>query len=310
MFNILSSIRNNLLRPSSIKSERIQTFMPSSSMCYSAIDGQPIGTCLRSVFLSRNSYPKSNPMGIYVTMTTEAGKLWESWVTDQYKQLGIYLDHSVKLFDPSSFISGEIDVLHLNPETDEEEITEVKQYNGSNYSAVTSLVGNKNIPPKPKDQNLLQVFTYLLMLRNTDNNISYINLLYIDRSCGSFNNNIQFRISLINQNGQVYPKVEYFNSEGEVDYFIDYRITEQAVLDKNEMLTNFINLDQIPPRDYQLRYSDSEIEERFFQKQISSYKYNKWKQDPSKNLIGDWACTWCAYGPNLEGFSTCYSLES
>ncbi len=311
MFNILAALKNNLQRQSPLSTERINTHMPSRAMCYSATDSKPIGACIRSSYMDIKRYPVSNPLGIYMKMTTEAGRIWESWVINQFKEIGIYVDHSVKLFDPTRFVSGELDILHYNPETDSYEVTEVKQYNGSNYSAASSLTGSgKNMRPTPKDPNLLQVFTYLLMLRNTGNtSVNFVNLLYIDRSCGSFSNNVQFRVSLIEQLGSIHPLVEYFDNSGEVQSYVDYRITEEAVFEKNSMLDTFVESDMLPPRDYTLKYSDQEIIGMYSRKEISAFKYNKWVADSTINFIGDWQCVYCKYGPNLEGFSTCWSLE-
>lgn len=311
MFNILEALKNNLQRSSPIKTDRIQTHMPSRAMCYSALDNKPIGACIRSAYMDINKYPASNPMGIYMKMTTEAGRIWESWVINQYKEIGIYISHSVKLYDPKLFISGELDILHYNPETEQCEVTEVKQYNGSNYNASSSLTGSgKNMRPAPKDPNLLQVFEYLLMLRNTGNQmINKVNLLYIDRSCGSFSNNFQFCVTLTEVNSVIHPLVEYFDNQGNVQSYIDFRITETAIIEKNAMLDSFVENELLPPRDYKLKYSDQEIEEMYRTNEISTYRYNKWKADTNLNAFGDWQCTYCKYGPNLEGFSSCWSLE-
>lgn len=309
MFNLFEAIKNNLLRPNDIKTDRIPTHMPSKAMCYSVIDKKPLGTCIRAAYLSRLHYPVSNPLGIYTKMTTEAGKLWETWITDQYKQLGIYLNHSVKLYDPVSFISGEIDIVHYNPENGEVELSEIKQYNGSNYYAAQELTGTKNQHPRPKDQNLLQSFTYILSCRNTENNVKYINLVYIDRSCASYSNNVQFRISAYEANGEVYPQVEYFNSNGEVTSYVDYRITENALNSKNETLDACVEAERIPLKDFNHQYPPAIIDDMLRKKEISEARYRKWQQDPAKNPIGDWQCRFCPYGPNLEGTSTCHGIK-
>lgn len=310
MLNLLSAIKKNLEAANPIKTNRIFAHTPSSAMCYSALDNTPVGTCIRSAYMGIKQYPPSNPMGIYVRMTTEAGKLWESWLINQYKEMGIYISHSAKLYDETNNMSGEIDIVHMNPLTDEIEITECKQYNGSNFYAQMSLVGSKTQRPTPKDSHLLQCFDYLIMCRNTGHNIKYNNLLYIDRSCGSYQNNFQFRISLFtNVNNQVNPLVEYFDSEGNVQSYIDTRITEKAVLEKNSMLETFLENDLLPPRDYELSYTKDKIDLLFKMKHISAAKYNKWKEDPVKNKIGDWNCTYCPYGPDLKGFSTCWSMN-
>ena len=260
--------------------------------------------------MSTKSYPSSNPMGIYVRMTTEAGKLWESWLINQYKELGIYVSHSVKLYDGVNNMSGEIDIVHMNPLTDEVEITECKQYNGSNFYAQMGIVGSRNQRPTPKDSHLLQCFDYLIMCRNTGQKVKYNNLMYLDRSCGSFYNNFQFRISLfISANKQINPLVEYFDSEGNVQSYVDTRITEKGIVEKNKMLDTFLENDLLPPRDYELKYSNEKVELLYKAKQISAAKYNKWKEDPDKNKIGDWNCTYCPFGPDLKGFSTCWSIN-
>lgn len=309
MFDVFSAIKQNLLKEPSIKTNRIPTHMPSKAMCNSVIDGKPIGACLRSSYFSVKKYPTSNAMGIYVTMTAEAGKLWEDWLIDQYKQLGIYLEHSVKLYDPENFISGEIDIVHFNPLSNEVELTECKQYNGSNYYALSQLKGSRLETPKPKDQNLLQTFDYLLMCRNTGNNIKYSNLVYIDRSCGAFSNNIQFRISLTTFNDNVYPLVEYFLQDGSVESYIDYRITEKAVLEKNTLLDTYVDSEKIPKRDFQHTYPPLIIEDMYAKKEITDSRYKKYKENPIKNPIGDWQCKFCPYGPDLNGTSTCYSIK-
>lgn len=310
MFNLFTAISQNLTKPSPIKTNRIPMHMPSKAMCYSKLDNKPIGHCLRAAYLSNMQYPVSNPLGIYTIMTAEAGKLWETWLVNQYKELGIYISHSVKLLDLDAFISGEIDIVHYNPETDEVEMTECKQYNGSNYYAASELTGSLKKQPKPKDQNLLQAFDYLLMCRNTGNEaISKINLVYIDRSCASFDNNVQFRISLQKVKDEVHPRVEYFKSDGTVESYTDYRITEKAVLEKNALLDKYVTAEKIPAREYSRQYSDQLIQDMVLKKEISSARLKKMQEDPVKNPIGDWQCKFCPYGPNLEGESTCYGLK-
>ena len=310
MFNILKAIKKQIEAPNIIKYKRIFAHSPSSAMCYSALDNKPIGTCIRAAYLSAKDYPHSKERDAYLQMTAEAGNLWESWLTNQYKILGIYLDHSVRIYDEQHNISGEIDILHMNPESDEMEITECKQYNGSNYFAQTELIGTSNKHPKPKDAHLLQVFDYLLMVRNNNIDVTYINLLYLDRSCASFYNNIQFRISLYSmQNGTVIPKIEYYDNKGNAAFYLDQRITEQSIYDKNTMLDQFLKQDIIPPKDYEIKYSDSKIQQLFKLGEISKTKYNKYVEDPINNSIGDWHCLWCSFGPNRDGYSTCATLD-
>lgn len=145
--------------------------------------------------------------------------------------------------------------------------------------------------------------------RNTGNDITYSNLVYIDRSCGAFNNNVQFRISLTTVNEEVYPKIEYLNNNKEVEYYIDYRITEKAVLAKNTLLDHHVDIEKIPKRDFQHSFPPHIIEDMLVKKEITESRYKKYKENPIKNPIGDWQCKFCPYGPNLEGESTCYRIK-
>lgn len=307
--NILSMIESNLLKKIEFNRTRIPTYNPSSAMCNSRLDGSPIGTCIRANYYKSTEAPTSNPTTMYVAMTAEAGNIWEDWVVNQYKELGIFIDSSIKFYDVELNSSGEIDILHYNPLTGDTEITEVKQYNGGNYTAVKEITGSKDTTPRPKDAHLLQVFTYLLMCKNTGNtSIKTINILYIDRSCSSVSNNIQFRVSLIKQNEDIYPEISFFKEDKESsDSYIDYRITEKGVVSKIGLLDSYLERQELPPRDYQLIYPDDKVEYLFLNKQISKTKYQKWSENKLANPIGDWNCTYCPYGYGYyNDYSTCY----
>lgn len=306
-YNIFENIKTNLQKKENLprlSTDKLDTHSPSSSMCDSAIDSKPIGSCIRSNYLKRMKAPESNPTDIYVTMACEAGNLWENWIIDQYKDLGIYIDHSVRVTSFEYNISGEIDILHLNPNTNELEISEIKQYNGSNYYAAAELKGSSKIKPKPKDQNLLQVFDYLLTVKDS---IKYINLVYVDRSCGSYYNNIQFIIRLADRDGIYYPLITYFKSDGTTDDYIDPRINSEVTQKKKKELENYIRLEEIPPKDYQIKYDSKTIEMKYSLGEISKTKYTKWRE--TNESFGDWNCSYCRFGPGKDGFSVCESLD-
>lgn len=309
MYNILTSISSYFDEPSPVKIDRRFSHSPSSAMCYSALNSAPIGACIRASYMKALDYPTSNKGSMYLTMTQQAGHIWEDWAVQKFKELGIYVSHHTKVVDLERNISGELDIIHLNPNTNELEVTDIKQYNGSNWYASKEILGSKDTAPKPKDAHLLQMFVYLLTLANTGNeHIRYCNILYIDRSCSSWYNNIQFRISLHEENELLYPKVEYF-VQGEVAHYIDKRITDKNVYEKNAMLEKCIEVEQLPPRDYDLVYTPEQIRKMYEAKEISDTAYKKYCTDPDKNPIGHFMCKYCQFGPDLNGFSTCYSLK-
>lgn len=312
MFNILNSLESLMSEKPPIYYERAFSHSPSSAMCYSAIDNEPIGSCIRAQYLQYKKFPVTNRGGMYMKMTQEAGHIWEEWAVQKFKELGIYISHHSKVSDTEHNIMGELDIVHYNPHTDEIEVTDVKQYNGSNWYAAKEITGSKDSHPKPKDSHLLQMFVYLLTLRNSGHaHIKTCNILYIDRSCGSWDNNFQFAISLFEDGDEIYPQVEYINkfNNNEIEYYVDRRITENNIYYKNSLLEQLIETEVIPPRDYKLIYTAQEVEQKYNDKLISTTAYNKWCQDPVKNSLGDWNCKYCKYGPDLNGNSTCYTLD-
>ena len=141
MFNIVEALENKinqepLLKSIDSKSDKSIYFYPSQAMCYSDIDGSAIGACVRQVWLEKNNEIITNPKSSYNNFIFEAGHLWEGWLTEKYKELGIYLDNSVKIVDNEFYTSCELDILHKNPIDNSIEVTECKQYNGSNISFV------------------------------------------------------------------------------------------------------------------------------------------------------------------------------
>lgn len=295
MFDILSLVQANLLKPPAVNFRRVGlNANPSSCMTYS-IDNKPIGSCIRQVWFDKKGYEKSNPMGIYNKFITEAGHLWEAWITDQYKQIGIYLDHSVRVAGDG--VSGEIDILHKNLETGAVEVSEIKQYDGSNFYAAKEILGSGNIHPKPKDQNLLQCVRYLMICQGQ---VSTINLIYLDRSCKSFYNNKQFSITL---NAEGHPVVSYKYLD-DLHVYVDKRFTTQSILDKESLLNVFLKLNGTPPPpDYKLRLTEQEVKERYEAGGMSAKAYADYTKDKSK-VISDWQCTYCAYGYNRDTFAS------
>jgi hypothetical protein len=299
MFNILEAIEKSLLKPSVLKYPRgiIPTVNPSEAMVYTT-SGVPLGTCLRQAWFNKTSAARSNPLKIYNIFVMEAGKLWESWIIEQYKNIKVYVDHSVRISKPDELVTGEIDILHINPLSGEYEISEIKQYSGANWYAAKELLGSVDKPPKPKDQNLLQCIRYLMIVSE----VNYVNLVYIDRSCTSFYNNKQFRIS-INAAGN--PVIEtYWN--GSLYTYVETKFSTKDILDKEKLLFEFLKQGVPPPPDYQIQYTPEEITKKYSEGALTKKAYNEFLADPSTK-IGDWLCRYCPYGrPDNDSYtSTC-----
>ena len=81
------------------------------------------------------------------------------------------------------------------------------------------------------------------------------------------------------------------------------------VYEKNKMLESFIEQDIIPPKDYDMEYTSQKVEMLYKTGEISKTKYNKYKENPTNNPIGDWRCNYCSFGKNKDGYSVCTTLD-
>lgn len=272
---------------------------PSSAMCQT-FDDKPLGACIRQVYFDKVGAKVTNPPGSYNIMVTDSGNMWEEWVREKYKRLGIYRDHSVKLIDNTYSISCELDIVHTNPETDKLEVTEVKSYAGHNYSALKEILGTGAIPPKPKDQNILQVVKYLLVLQRYG--IDVVNLLYIDRSASNFWNNKQFILYL--DGSDVYYKTLF---KGEWLEVREPRFDANSLIEKDQALLQMVEMGVVPPKDYYPQYTRDILEKEFVEGKVTKTNYQKvLKDEIDVSTLCSYQCRYCPYGKNKDtGESTC-----
>jgi len=109
--------------------------------------------------------------------------------------------NSIKFISTEHHVSGELDCVVKFPEDNHPTVIEVKTYWG--YQATKDLVGNprKGIPGKPKDQNLLQILTYLYLHQDL---FPKGKIVYLDKTCQE---NIEFDIQLAIADGKTYPVI-------------------------------------------------------------------------------------------------------
>ena len=310
MYNIIEALHQNISKEKPLVSPDDKLYSrfylnPSSSMSYSSIDGSPIGACIKQVWLDKKNYPITNPITTYNEYIFEAGKLWEKWLIDQYKSMGIYLDNSVKLISNFYQTSGEIDILHKNPENGLTEVTEVKTYTGSNYYAAKEILGHKDQNPKPKDGHLLQCIKYLMVLKDYD--IHTVNLVYIDRSCSSFFNNKQFKIYLVGK--EIYYDTYYQNALRTIHI---NTFNTDSLKEKDDALLQLLAMNYVPDPDFKISYTLQDVEQKYKEGLISKTAFDKVEKGyVNPEDMSDWQCRYCKFGKNKDtGFSTCIETQN
>ena len=119
---------------------------PSSATCYTD-SGQPVGACIKQIWLDKKDYPISNPVTAYNQFTFDAGKMWEDWLIQQYKKLNIYIDSNVKLVDNdlSIWINNLSKEFHIDDYKLHKKVYETYKHNSSLYDIMPELLYNKTL---------------------------------------------------------------------------------------------------------------------------------------------------------------------
>lgn len=290
MLDVFGVIRENLQQDKRIPTRTLLNLNPSSQVCYTE-DNKQLGSCLRQMWLEKTDQVKTNPIGISAVMAGFSGNWWEDWFITELKEVGLYYNHSIPLTDVNRLVKGIVDVILKNPTSGKLELGEIKTYDGSNYYGSTALLGNSKTPPKPKDKHLLQAFRYSIIGKEYfDTN----NLFYIDRACGNFSRNKQFKIELFENRGKIYPKISTVWNNEHYEY-VDTRISDAGIYAAEESLLNHFATNQIPQKEFIESFSKEIIESKYASKEIPQYVYDKYIKDPVNNPIGDVACKYCPF---------------
>ena len=271
-------------------------FMNPSAARVSWVDPGDIkrtaGACHRAQYYQRTGV-EGAPHDPYTKWMFSLGSAVETILVEQYKQMGIWVDNNIKFYDPVHGISGEMDVLVKDPATGQLVILEIKSLAG--YKGIRDVIkgtkGNSKtqaIVPAPKTSQLLQTVLYLDIFKDK---VAYAKMVYY---CRDTADRREFDITLHEEGDSVYPCV---------DGKVDYRFSVQDIYDSYTALKEALDSEQLPPRDYEIKYSAAEIEKRKAAGDpfISAPQYKKWKEEGVP--IGDWMCNYCGFS------STCYGKD-
>ena len=229
--------------------------------------GKVQGGCNRSQWFRLMGYKKTEPNDFRGWANMGMGRAVETEVIKQLKAAGRWIANSVKLYDPETNLSGEVDIIAVNDDGMPVMI-ECKTFSGGNPYARKEIMGAKGTTPKPKLYHVLQLAIYLHIRERAvvrenpyapydreevrDNLLicPYGVLLYVDRNEPNYTS--EFRISV--RNGSVCYRHE---SSTEVQLLCHM----DDVLSRCSELMDHYHAKTIPPRDYQGQYDDDTLAE-------------------------------------------------
>lgn len=243
-----------------------------------------IGTCMRAAWYRYMGEFKGQAFSAYTHWIFLTGKSVEEGLTENWKQMGIWVDNNIKFRSKEHHVSGEIDCVVRDPATGDLILVEAKTYYG--YEATKEICGNpkKGIPGQPKDSNLLQILIYLYLHKHI---FTRGKLLYIDKVC---QNNAEFDIQLSEENGRTYPVV---------NGIVQRRFAVEDIFARYNKLSLYVSEKEIPARDFELEYSAQKISDLWDKKEIAKTRYEAWKTKGTP--IGDWNCRYCRYKEECYG---------
>lgn len=219
------------------------------------------------------------------------------------KKQGHRFKHYIDMGDdneyPDGYISGEVDILIAVPGEEPGEFLEggleVKSITG--YHGQKMVFGHRSsrtlIHPEPKVEHLLQSILYAYVFREE---LNFFKLIYLSREDGrrieynitfEKNHNIKNKLDAGEKRHRVYVNGKPYK----------YELYAEDIFDRYKELQQYIIDDIIPPRDYDLQYSDEKLKllyERDLLSKTDKQIYEKGK----KVKKGDWMCAYCSYSDN------------
>jgi Holliday junction resolvase-like predicted endonuclease len=276
-----------MLNPPTISRESSDSNYPSSlSIKYinSYGEAEVIGGCNRFNFYRRRGDTKTDKNDMSNILVMDTGKSVEETIVDYFKCMGIWRGNNIKFYDKIYNVAGEVDVfVELNGKL---VIVELKTGYGEYFDKdVLGVSYKKKVATGyPKIEHIIQTAPYLEKYKPI---AGELHLLYFNR--GSFLHPNEFIITL--------------NKEGILlvdgkPAIVSLRLIRERILE----LEDHIEQGKIPPRDYELKYSEEKAKKLVETKRRSEYWYNNtWKKD--KGICGDWNCSYCDFK------SKCWELK-
>ena len=246
--NVWKLIDDHLMEKPLLKVERLPTFYPSAASCRSEDNETDIiGACLRANYYRCAGYEKSDEDNLWSQYVFAGGNLWERWVSDKLKEIGVHKASNLKFANIEKYISGEVDIVVEEPETGDPVILEMKTFFG--YEGKKRICGNTKIKPKPKDPHLLQAFLYLSQFKDQ---VKKVVLMYFARDDHSRQ---QFVLTAYKEGDKTYPRVET-NYRGELYSYVDKRITMEGIYHRYDELMDTLKKQELPAADFEHEYKD------------------------------------------------------
>ena len=295
-FSIVELEDNYITKPNDFRRHRPGLYPTEASVEYVFDDKKLVaGTCMRASWYRSMQNPNREPASAGLMQKAHLGKWDEMGVVNRWKEMGIWVSNNIKFYNKRYFISGEMDAIVKNPETDALIGLEVKSYYG--YPAGKMIRGAKRdkIPGVPKDNQFLQSILYAWEYKDE---LDEYRMYYIERGDGD---RVEFRIGAEqtpDSQGKHQVWWQQIESKGWNFYspnkaYQPYCIED--IYERYDQLINKLKNKELPPKDFSNNWDTDTVEWMWKNKKLGKTKYQAWQKNPGKYPCGDWHCDYCSY---------------
>jgi len=285
-YNLITATEDFLTRERIHGKNAIHYYPSEASVQYINSDGETVteGTCLRKAYF-RCVGVEGQPYTANTQFIFGLGKYTENFLVDTWKEMGVWVNNSVRWYDQEYNLSGELDAILRQPDTGINYGVEVKSFYG--YFMESELFGTKTKTGAPKMNHLLQTLVYQYEFPQLD----HFEMVYLGRDKAR---RITFRVELLSD-------VVENETTGEEELVHRPTLQGTAMMDftMEDVLARYTALDLAvkdrlaPDRDYELKYSKEKVEKIRAAGELSTLKYNKYlkcKSPTNADWPGDWQC--------------------
>jgi hypothetical protein len=250
--------------------------------------------------INENKQPVSN----YLKWIWRAGELYEDYCVNLAKEAGIYVATQVSIYIPKLNVSGKIDLVVVNPETNKYQIVEVKSVYGFNANSVmgTDSQRKKGILGEPRESHLMQLGIYQWWYGNP-NDFDPGSLVYGARDTGKYAEYL-VTVEHVDELGEDF--IFYQGNSPCITEKVNSGISMQSVMRNYKIILDALESGEAPPRDYCASYTEEMIDElyeagKLTKTDTAQYEKRKKQIEEGKARIvkavekGDWQCRFCEY---------------
>jgi hypothetical protein len=261
------------------------------------------------------------PFDAYNMFTFAQGNLYEDFLIEQAKNIGVYVDDQVPVYIRSHNISGKVDIQIINPDTGKYELVECKSVYGFggtfSIGALPSFKYPQGKPGEPKDSHVMQLACYHWWMASKNEAYGRSRLVYGDRGTGQHGEYEVWTEEVENGPTKIFYRQRYPYA-GEA---VETKFTLQDVLDGYENSHIASRDETIPPRDFDRVWDEARLAEIYATGELNktdSTQYEKVmarraenaelvaigekpKQELKQLVKGDWQCNYC------NAAKTCYT---